>query len=1046
MPYQQRITEPIVTGPSSTVLRRTSVSSVASMPLTSESMKRGTPIQSLGIFAGSQIRHAAPNDNHWQTLQRPTSTTHDVGLAGDHLQGQAVNLSPITPDTTPAHDLGALYLSTSPRQSHVNGDAPNKRRQLSRPDCSAPATLDLRCESYLSTLRTRILEYGGFPRLAEGVERPRYMLLLTACRTGDTFYITLHQLFCLWSINKSNAYTILKMDSRIIDASMALLQSILRNNGAMAPNHLEWFSKFPRNPAILLPTDPIYELDVRRTMDFLARICRNWPSLVRTVYQRKYPLLVHEMISLLALTSATLQPVLFTVSRRQLGITDGEFAQRMEELFKMDQRNSSAANMTALTQPDTNRALLIEQYQSMVLQNLSLKSITGQQSGFQPTTASANTGGNLPSQAAPMLLGPTLMHSSPMMQASGNRFTNQQWSSHSTQQSETAGTVSQRAPIQNFHHQVNTPASRAVISIALNPVSQTTQTNYAAQNNVIHGTINPLSRPSPQPFVPYPTAVDAHSASLSQAIQSAALGDLRQDLMDPSRLAALGQPRFDNAQGLGILNFQTIPPSNANALAFPCQTPVSFTQAGNSQASNTQDPVPLNPTRRETSSSIPARDRSARSTTTHPTQNSQIPSFGADDLFFPRPGSLIPQKDYPQDPYDLKSFIMAPHLIHVRSPKRVPRQMTGEQFPNEKHFQYIKSFAVVPTATPRQDALYKLDFFVTDEEFKKISTQRVPLGEHLAVNEYFDGSTRYRLRLCERPREKSTWTESEWVVAQGKWPDSIYIVCNGSAMTLRRKQHHGKDQALELTMDTRHGHNTIAISLPRVSKTVKPANYMIAIEIVETLKKSRVLEMVWSTGCIPFDDTRREIQARIQKSQQSLDDDIAMESTDFPIGMTDPYTSTMFKIPARGTTCAHLECFDLATWLDTRPCKPDCMHGYPKLSDCQTCSKLNIIALEPTVVDAWKCPICGADARPSSLRIDLFLLNVREELNLTGRGSVKTIMVAPDGTWQPKLEAGDSSGDESDDEPIVPKLKATMPNRLKTPAVANVEVIELLDD
>jgi len=81
----------------------------------------------------------------------------------------------------------------------------------------------------------------------------------------------------------------------------------------------------------------------------------------------------------------------------------------------------------------------------------------------------------------------------------------------------------------------------------------------------------------------------------------------------------------------------------------------------------------------------------------------------------------------------------------------------------------------------------------------------------------------------------------------------------------------------------------------------------------------------------------------------------------------------------------HRECFDLETFLLTRKSKP-------KRPD------------QPTMVDVWKCPLCGVDARPYHLQVDEFLVSVRKELKERGLLDTKSIWIAADGKWRPKEE------------------------------------------
>jgi hypothetical protein len=114
------------------------------------------------------------------------------------------------------------------------------------------------------------------------------------------------------------------------------------------------------------------------------------------------------------------------------------------------------------------------------------------------------------------------------------------------------------------------------------------------------------------------------------------------------------------------------------------------------------------------------------------------------------------------------------------------------------------------------------------------------------------------------------------------------------------------------------------------------------------------------------------------------------------------------------------------------------------------------------MVDVWKCPLCGKDARPYSLQIDDFLASVRTKLVEDDNLDVKAILISADGTWRPKPEpiplkrkamGGLNDDDESStDEEGTRKQKAFARSQRDSSMSSGrrgsrqVEVIELDDD
>ena len=118
-----------------------------------------------------------------------------------------------------------------------------------------------------------------------------------------------------------------------------------------------------------------------------------------------------------------------------------------------------------------------------------------------------------------------------------------------------------------------------------------------------------------------------------------------------------------------------------------------------------------------------------------------------------------------------------------------------------------------------------------------------------------------------------------------------------------------------------------------------------------------------------------------------------------------PLSRTRLGVPVRGVTCRHLECFDLASYLE--------------------CAR---VARPPK----WACPLCASDAKPSKLRVDSWVAWVLQ----TAPADASDVQVSPDGSISQAAQAtprkrkraaaaeGESSGEpksrpgETEDDPI----------------------------
>jgi hypothetical protein len=256
-----------------------------------------------------------------------------------------------------------------------------------------------------------------------------------------------------------------------------------------------------------------------------------------------------------------------------------------------------------------------------------------------------------------------------------------------------------------------------------------------------------------------------------------------------------------------------------------------------------------------------------------------------------------------------------------------------------------------------------------------------------------------------------SYSIAEWAVSDTAWPDTVFIRVNGEVMEIRRKSHHVKDLPIDITSYIRPATpgqgstNQIKITMPRPNRYKNQSCYFVAVEVIELLDHPHIIDMCHQQ-CIPASQTLNAIKKSLAGPTSDDDDEIMMVVTDLSVGLTDPFTAKIFDIPVRGTSCLHRECFDLKTFLTTR--------------------KIRQVG-QPCMVDVWKCPICGGDARPYTLQVDNFFVDVRAKLADDNNLGVKAIWISADGSWRPKSDAPlkrkASIGFDDDDEEEGPAVK-----------------------
>ncbi|KAK7423106.1 hypothetical protein QQX98_001182 [Neonectria punicea] len=890
-------------------------------------------------------------------------------------------------------------------------------------------------KSWLQAVVGRIAQYDGPGLLNDVVEIPRFKLLREACATQDIFYIVLHQVFCAWSLDKykTAVYGLLHphVSSEGVDQSFLILQTVLRRNEMMTLNHIEWFSMFP-GPLLELPRTFPQNRMLAGVAHFLHQLSHFWEAMVRSTQNRRFPFLVYEMVMNFGCNSPSLQSLLFTTSRRLLGVSDGPSAAALNDVFNKDKASERQISSRPFTTEEvtqirmgfgskyTNIVQHFWQQQRLSTQNTATSSptitsatnaeqqnrrllaqpspVTSQPHAISPsmTTASSPVPTHIDVQmASRRASGPEYLGSLGPIGDTNGQISNVPMDSRGYVASEFV--VDQRP--QNFVNlaahvpQPFTPGSGGAISPSIHSPYGTpdvSQSQLLSSNGPAHHTqrrASSFQQPSTQALgaqglqfpqyiqqAPFPPAMNSSQSNFGQANQAW-----------PTQSSTTPQPWPQSAPGAGGFAPQSL------ALNYSAQRgpPSSYLTTGQQTAR-----LPL--------IGYPAQ----------PSPGFTIP-----------PGAEIHANEYAVSPYGQHSLEVGLHQVRLRSPRRVPIQPL-----RTRYYQFVIGFPLGPVEIQPQAMVLNLAFHVTEDHIAKLTMQKETPG--LPFCHYFEGSYRYRLRLCMRPVQEMEVNAADWAVSACHWPKHIFVDANNHVMELRRKQHFHKDLPLELTDILALGQNTIRISLPSVSDNdaVQGHKYFAAVEIVETRSHDYLRAMIENMQHTSIDETRQRMTRRLRPSDS---DDVIVADETLQVSLADPFSSSMFQIPVRGVNCLHLECFDLETWLQTRPSKPPQKGG----GEFQR-------GPEPSMVDTWKCPICDLDARPVSLRIDDYFVWVRNELVARDMGITKAITVNANGQWTPVLEPEDSD----DETPGPNEGIMTNGDREKSKSVPSGAVIEIVDD
>ncbi|KAF2148300.1 hypothetical protein K461DRAFT_297730 [Myriangium duriaei CBS 260.36] len=292
-------------------------------------------------------------------------------------------------------------------------------------------------------------------------------------------------------------------------------------------------------------------------------------------------------------------------------------------------------------------------------------------------------------------------------------------------------------------------------------------------------------------------------------------------------------------------------------------------------------------------------------------------------------------------------------------------------------------------------------FEMNENDLGGLAVKGPDAERRLALN-FISGSFDLRLRVCQA-MPPSGLTVSKWLARDMAWREDMFLVVNGHTMEQPIKTNGHKILPIDLSEVILPGRNYVKICFNRSSKDKRLVNFAFAIERVTCVPSNDLFALTGRTNYIPAPEALGKITSKLRATLDANDDDLAVVDPTTRIPLVEPFSnSKIFDFPARGRDCEHLQPFDLGIWLNTRPSDG----GW-------------------NVVEAWKCPICGGDARPNMLVIDGFLAEVRRELENRGKeADCKAIVVDVNGSWKiaeektPERNGGNAEVARPDSAPI----------------------------
>ena len=414
-----------------------------------------------------------------------------------------------------------------------------------------------------------------------------------------------------------------------------------------------------------------------------------------------------------------------------------------------------------------------------------------------------------------------------------------------------------------------------------------------------------------------------------------------------------------------------------------------------------------------------------------------ITSRPSSSKLIPRAGHLRPQRarTCPE--------ITALHQAHLMSPAQAMGSTNTAS--SQKLYQQVVRHCMLPSKLETSRPTNTWSFTITSKE--NLSATKTHSSSSRTSEKDLQRclAPKYRLRCSSKSLsvKESPTEEQSWIVSNNCWPAFLYVKINTHLLEFQRKLDHGKDIPVDISDFVHQGTNTVIAYFNIKRDATMKMDYYLFVEEIQTssfasIRKSILAQRINSESFLFEVKRSRENNHSDNKygedndentSKRDIEDGdgdlVVLESSSTAISIFDPILpSRVFDIPVRGKYCLHRECFDLDTFLQSRPftgrrcyCRnhhdlgrdhenevetmkntsncPSCRLGDDNTSNC---AEGMIVAISS--IDSWRCPLCRRDARPKCLAVNEYLLDVRAQLARDDMLDTRTIQIDANGKWE----------------------------------------------
>ena len=839
------------------------------------------------------------------------------------------------------------------------------------------------------------------PQSREGrITGSRFGLLEDAVKQHDYFYLMLHQIYCLGPQSLTKIRETCPGFDMVHWHGLGSLGHLLIDNSALEADALQWFQGFPFSIDVMLKNYAVFGTAYTNILAFLEKFAHKWPQVKEESKARCCPPSAQEMKTVFGNDSVVLQGVMFRAIHRLTwtGKDDRCYLEGENVFFSNQQealrQRTDPAQMQALQEGFINRQRQLWVHHKLHCcvdvpprpESATVGIVPAQQtqrSNQAPPMRTSNAPRTVPNSSFP--------HEGQPRKRGRPPLNITKWR-----------VEKQNVPIAT---RVRTPVVPSSSPSQSTPTTRTASPTHSLRQRQMPCPSPPTLQSMASPHFPGPVR-SIHDPGPAATIQGYPRGPSRTWSIPTDGGMQMPSQIINSMRGPQ----STLPRSMSRdeVVAYLGLREASLPNVSNNVQSinagiltSTDAGLPTLP--QFNGGSIATGASTGNVAPNPPPPTNMVAPQQTSNLIFGR-----------VDQYPQVTTHSAVHQAHVRSPVTEVHDPMNRPNATAKYFTYIKDIAILPDTLHMHKRHLSWTFDLSKDDAKSLATYFQAQDGSRARRVFRKGSMLYRFRSVKIIKTTDTLTESEWVAADNFWPSGIAILLNGRGLEVRRKLHHGKDLAIDFTPALREGVNSVSVAISQTPREEMTA-YSFGLErlclTTDEIIKNEIKIVSW--------DLARD---RILRSSGLADSEVEVLDPTITLDLTDPFSSSLCQLPVRSALCRHNQCFDLDIFLSTRSSK---------------------VPTEPCSPDQFRCPICGADARPKNLQIDGFFMRMRAELELIQRLDIKAVVLDEHGDWKIKeIEETGERGDGTGKRVIAP---VAAPTGERTSGREN-EVIELDDD